>query len=120
LPDAGHYNTEHGVSAATLFELYRPGLLACHLDFYLARVAEMSQWRRALQRGTDCSLPRAYRFCAGRLGVWLGIPKAVVLVALALAARAIEGDGSGCLDAIPQSGKPRLLLANYLNRGNAT
>jgi hypothetical protein len=43
LREGGHYNSEHEVSPASLFELYRffPG--ACHLDFYLARVAEMSR-----------------------------------------------------------------------------
>jgi hypothetical protein len=51
LRDGDHYNADHGISEATLIELYWLFPLACHLDFYLARVAEMSQRRQALQPG---------------------------------------------------------------------
>jgi hypothetical protein len=41
---------------------------ACHLDFYLARVAEMSQRRQALQMGTRLITVPIVDGCLSRIG----------------------------------------------------
>ena len=48
LRDGGQYNAEHGVSAATLVELFRPAPLVRELPQYLSRVLEISR-RRCLR-----------------------------------------------------------------------
>ena len=48
LRDSGQYNTEDGVSAATLVELFRPAPLVRKLPYYVERVAKMSQQRKSL------------------------------------------------------------------------
>ena len=48
LRNRGQYNTENGVSAATLVELFRLFPLVRHLPFYVERVTDMSERRRLL------------------------------------------------------------------------
>ncbi|MCC7085292.1 MAG: hypothetical protein IT427_09825 [Pirellulales bacterium] len=51
LRDAGEYDPERGVSAAALAELYTLSPTAISLPHYVARVAEMSRRRHAMERG---------------------------------------------------------------------
>jgi replicative DNA helicase len=51
LSDAGEYDADRGVSAGAMIGYFRLYPLATSLLYYVARVAEMSRRRRALERG---------------------------------------------------------------------
>ncbi|MCC7086400.1 MAG: hypothetical protein IT427_15475 [Pirellulales bacterium] len=53
LRDGGEYDPERGVSAAALAELFTMSPTAISLPHYVARVAEMSRRRHAMERGVS-------------------------------------------------------------------